>query len=101
MALAKAKSHTQLLPEELKWTCDPEIFEFETTTVKPIEGIIGQERALKALRIGVDLKSQGYNIFVTGLSGTGKLTTIKMVLESIAPDNIHLHDYAYVNNFKD
>ncbi|MEW6701576.1 MAG: ATP-binding protein, partial [Bacteroidota bacterium] len=59
------------------------------------------ERALKALRIGVDLKSPGYNIFITGLSGTGKFTTIKMMLESIAPDRSHLYDYAYVNNFKD
>ncbi|MBS3946124.1 MAG: AAA family ATPase, partial [Melioribacter sp.] len=86
----------------LRWTCDPEIFDFDTTkTVKPVEGIIGQERALKALRIGVDLKSPGYNIFITGLSGTGKFTTIKKVLESISTNHSKLYDYAYVNNFKD
>ncbi|MBI1937534.1 MAG: AAA family ATPase [Ignavibacteriales bacterium] len=102
MALLKAPRFKELQPKELKWVCDPEVFEFDTTTtVKPIEGIVGQERALKALRIGVDLKSQGYNIFVTGLSGTGKFTTIKMVLESISPNGAKLYDYAYVNNFKD
>lgn len=102
MALQKAKKPAELKPEDLRWICDPEIFDFDTTkTVKPIEGIIGQERALKALRIGVELKSPGYNIFVTGLSGTGKFTTIKMVLESISPNHTKLFDYAFVNNFKD
>ena len=102
MALLKARQPKELKPEDLKWTCNPEVFEFESTTsIKPIEGIVGQERALKALRLGVDLKSQGYNIFVTGLSGTGKLTAIQQMLESITPDCSHLSDYAYVNNFKD
>lgn len=102
MALLKAAKHPELKPEDLRWTCDPEIFDFDTTkTVKPMEGIIGQERALKALRIGVDLKSPGYNIFITGLSGTGKFTTIKKVLESISSNHSKLYDYAYVNNFKD
>ncbi|MEW6195761.1 MAG: AAA family ATPase [Bacteroidota bacterium] len=102
MTLLKAPKPKKLSSKELKWTCDPKVFEFDTTTtIKPIEGIVGQERALKALRVGVDLKSPGYNIFVTGLSGTGKFTTIKMVLESIKPNHTQLYDYAYVNNFKD
>ncbi|MFA7288109.1 MAG: ATP-binding protein [Melioribacteraceae bacterium] len=102
MPLKKASKLTELKPEELSWVCDPEIFKFETTShLKPIEGIVGQERALKALKLGVELKSPGYNIFVTGLSGTGKFTSIKSVLESISPDCSQLKDYAYVNNFKD
>ncbi|MFA7418151.1 MAG: ATP-binding protein [Melioribacteraceae bacterium] len=102
MALIKAKLVKKLKPEELKWYCDPSVFEFETTTdLKPMEGIVGQERALKALRLGVDLKSPGYNIFITGLSGTGKFSTIKMMLEAIASDCENLRDYAYVNNFGD
>ncbi len=102
MTLVKAKLVQKLKPEDLKWNCDPSVFDFETTTdVKPMEGIVGQERALKALRVGVDLKSPGYNIFITGLSGTGKFSTIKMMLESIASDCENLRDYAYVNNFGD
>lgn len=102
MTLIKAKLVKKLKPEDLKWTCDPSVFDFETTNdVKPIEGIVGQERALKALRVGVDLKSAGYNIFITGLSGTGKFSTIKMMLEAIASDCENLRDYAYVNNFGD
>ena len=102
MALKKAAKPKELKPSELKWKCDPDVFDFDTTTdLKPIEGIIGQERALKALKLGVELKAPGYNIFVTGLSGTGKFTTIKKMLESISPDCSSLHDYAYVNNFED
>ncbi|MEG8947971.1 Lon protease family protein [Rosettibacter firmus] len=103
MSLKKAPKHSELKVEDLKWTCDPQVFDFESTEkLEPIEGIVGQERAIKALRVGVELKSPGYNIFVAGLSGTGKLTTIKKMLESIVPNNsAELYDYAYVNNFKD
>ncbi|MDF1612983.1 Lon protease family protein [Stygiobacter electus] len=102
MKLQQAEIKNELKPEELKWICNPNALDFETTSdVKPIEGIVGQERALKALKVGVDLKSPGYNIFITGLSGTGKFTTIKKMLESIAESKSKLYDYAYVNNFQD
>lgn len=102
MQLIKAPKHKELTPHDLKLFCDVNCFEFESTNnLKPIEGIVGQDRAMKALKIGVDLKSPGYNVFITGLSGTGKLTTIKKVLEEILPKKPKLYDYAYVNNFKD
>jgi lon-related putative ATP-dependent protease len=103
MAFLKAPKPKELEPKDLKWTCDTDVFDFDNTkNVKPIEGIVGQERALKALKVGVELKSHGYNIFVTGLSGTGKFSTIKQMLEMITPNNpAQLYDYAYVNNFKD
>ncbi len=98
--LKPAPAYQPLKSTELTWTCDQEIFEFESTkNLEPIEGIIGQERALKALRLGVDLYAPGYNIFVTGLSGTGKATTIQKILERISPNCPVLNDYAYVNNF--
>lgn len=102
MALLKAGKKTGLKPEELKWSCDPAVFEFESTsTLKPIEGIIGQERAVKALKMGVDLKGPGYNVFITGLSGTGKFTTLQKMLEKIRPQCPQLYDYLYVNNFRE
>ncbi|MBN1637920.1 MAG: AAA family ATPase [Ignavibacteriales bacterium] len=102
MALPKSSKYKELLPEELRWTCNPEVFDFESTnTIKPIDGIVGQERAIKALTLGVDLKGPGYNIFITGMSGTGKFTTIKQMLEKIRPQPTKLFDYVYVNNFKD
>jgi len=102
MPYIKARKPKELKPDDLKWTCDPANFEFDSTSeIKPLEGILGQERAIKALKLGVDLRSQGYNIFITGLSGTGKFSTVKGMLESISPDCTTIYDYAYVNNFED
>ncbi len=102
MASLKSSKHKELSPEELRWKCDPNIFEFESTEdIFPIEGILGQERALKAIRMGIDLRSPGYNIYIAGLSGSGKATTVKQMLEKISSDCPRLHDYAYVNNFQD
>ena len=102
MKLLKPKKHRELKPSELRWNCDPDIFEFDSTEeVEPIEGILGQNRALNAIRLGVDIKSPGYNIFIAGLSGSGKATTVKKMLEKISHKSPELFDYAYVNNFKD
>ncbi|MCU7496916.1 MAG: AAA family ATPase [Ignavibacteria bacterium] len=102
MKAVKAHAHKELKPEELKLRCSPETFNFDSTgEITPVNEIIGQERALKALKIGVELWSPGYNIFITGLSGTGKATTVKKMLESIRPKCPVLNDYAYVNNFED
>lgn len=102
MKTVKASRHKELKPENLRWKCNPDIFEFKTTDeLEPIEGILGQERALQALRIGVELRSPGYNIYIAGLSGTGKATTVKKILEKVGSKCPLLYDYAYVNNFKD
>lgn len=102
MALLKASKPKELDSSQLKWTCNNDCFDFDSTnSVEPIDGIVGQERALKALKIGADIKSPGYNIFITGLSGTGKLTTVKKMLETLRPLKSKLHDYAYVFNFQD
>ncbi len=94
--------HKVLTPDQLKYVFDPKTLEEKEPPSKtPIETIIGQERALKALRLGIELKSQGYNIFVTGISGTGKFTSIKRILETLDPECPSMNDYAFVNNFKD
>ncbi|MFZ1292517.1 MAG: ATP-binding protein [Melioribacteraceae bacterium] len=103
MTLHKAPKYQPLKPEQLKLTCDPSCFKFDTTdSITPIEGIVGQTRAIKALKIGIDIEGPGYNIFITGLSGTGKQTSIKKILKEFLPKkNIKLNDYVYVNNFRD
>lgn len=59
--------------EKLKNSCDLKVFQFETTEeIPPIKEIIGQERAMKALKFGLSVKKKGYNIFVTGITGTGR-----------------------------
>jgi ATP-dependent Lon protease len=87
--------------EQLRWRCDPNILPFETTeAIAPCEEIIGQDRALEAIRVGLDINSIGYNIFVTGLAGTGRFTTIKCVLEEMDVKGKIPNDLCYVNNFK-
>ncbi len=100
--LSVAPQHPELSIDDYRWFCPPELIPAETTEeVEPIEGIIGQDRALKALKLGVELYSPGYNIFVCGLSGTGKATTIKTILEHIQPRQCAARDLCYVNNFDD
>jgi ATP-dependent Lon protease len=87
--------------EQLRWRCDPEGLPFETTeNIQPCDDIIGQERALESIRVGLDINSLGYNIFVTGLAGTGRFTTIKCVLEDLDIKGKIPNDICYVNNFK-
>lgn len=102
MGLKKASPVKHLDIEKLVWMPSEEDIKFNTTEEIIAETkIVGQERALKALRMGAEIFSHGYNIYIAGMSGTGKATTIKKVLEEIKPKNIKLKDYAYVNNFKE
>lgn len=88
--------------EHLRWRCDPESLGFSTTEeVSSTEMIIGQDRALEAIQLGLDMGSLGYNIFVAGPSGTGRRTTIKYLLERVEKEGKTLEDKCYVNNFKD
>ena len=87
--------------DQLRWTCDPETLTVRSTDeAKPIKETIGQDRALRALRLGLEIKHAGYNVFVTGYSGTGRLTTIKRLLSDLQKRKIDLKDRCYVHNFK-
>ena len=96
-----ANKAKELRPEQLRWTCDPRNFKFKTTAdlVEKAE-IIGQEKALKAMRTGLSISSPGFNVFVAGLSGTGKMTTIKFILERLKVANSLPTDKCYIHNFK-
>lgn len=86
--------------EQLRWRCDERIFRFRTTKeLAPLRGIVGQHRAIEAIKLGAAIESRGFNIFVMSLLGTGRLTTIKQVLEPIAQQRRELYDFAYVHNF--
>ncbi|MCX8051879.1 MAG: AAA family ATPase [Chlorobi bacterium] len=86
--------------EQLRWRCDERIFRFRTTKeLVPLRGIVGQHRAIEAIKMGAAIQSRGFNIFVMSLLGTGRLTTIKQVLEPIAQQRRDLYDFAYVHNF--
>jgi lon-related putative ATP-dependent protease len=90
----------KLKSKDLRWRCDPEKLGFETTddiACKP--HIIGQDRALDAIRLGLEMRSPGYNIYVSGLTGTGKSTAIQRLLESMDHRKHDLEDICYIHNF--
>jgi lon-related putative ATP-dependent protease len=93
----------QLKVEDLYKCCDQSIFTFNTTDELPeaVE-IIGQTRALRAIDFGLNIvDSKGFNVFVLGENGTGKLTTIKSLLAAKAAQEPVPLDWCYVYNFKD
>jgi predicted ATP-dependent protease len=97
----KENTH-ELPPECLRWTCDPSVFSFQTTAeLPPLKGIVEQERPTRAIRFGLDITSPGYNIYVSGLTGTGKTTVIRTFLEQIAAKMPRPDDWCYVYNFTD
>lgn len=99
--LKRAKVYHPLPPTKLRWQCDPKSLSIRTTDdIQPTREIIGQERALRALRVGLEMKHFGYNIFVTGLSGTGRTTTIKRLLRDFETQQVPLRDHCYVYNFR-
>jgi ATP-dependent Lon protease len=67
-----------------------------------VKEIIGQERAIRALKAGVEMKHKGFNIFATGFAGTGRMTSIKRILEEqVSSEMAELKDHCYVYNFKE
>ena len=86
---------------QIKNTCSRENFTFATTAELDVfEGIIGQERAVKALDFGLDIKMKGYNIYMSGPSGTGKTTYARNSAEKKAIDEPVPCDWCYVYNFQ-
>ncbi len=88
--------------DELYRCCDQKTFTFETTDELPsFVGTIGQEKAMNALDFGLSLDSAGFNIYMLGENGTGKLTTIKSILTKKSPGEPVPSDWCYAYNFKD
>ena len=97
--MAKIKS---LSPEELHRDCNPSQFNFKSTAeLEKLDLVIGQDRAVKAVSFGIDIKSAGYHIFALGATGTGKTSIIKKFLQGKTRNEPIPNDWAYVNNFED
>jgi predicted ATP-dependent protease len=95
--------------EKLSWHCDLSFVPFTCTDeMTPLEDFIGQDRAIRAIQFGLGVNKPGFNIFVTGLTGTGKTSIIKAFLKKIAEergpieaDSRSPEDWCYVYNFAD
>ena len=99
--LPSVKPPTSLKADQCRWRIDHKTLGFKTTNdVKPLTTLVGQPRAIKALQLGAQIRCKGYNVFVTGLSATGRSTAVQNIFGSLEVKNVLRHDYCYVNNFK-
>jgi ATP-dependent Lon protease len=101
MTTKPAPKPVELPAAKLRWRCELSRIPFETTAQAELrEGFIGQERALRALKMGAELSAPGYNVFVCGLAGTSRGGTIARMIEELHPPTKESLDRCYVNNFK-
>lgn len=97
MAARKIKA---LGASALYQNCDIKQFRFKTTAeLEPLEQPLGQERALEAIEFGVDIRQQGFNLFVVGDPGFGKSELVRQILSRHAKNAESPPDWCYVNNF--
>lgn len=89
-----------LTPEALFRRCEPEGFKFETTAdLEDLTEFIGQPRAVEAVRFGIGIRRNGYNLFALGAAGTGKHSLVRLYVEAKAATEAVPADWCYVNNF--
>lgn len=93
---------------KLRWQCDPKLFQFECTKdLSPLREFIGQERAIRAVEFGLNMKNAGYNIYVAGLTGTGKTSVVKTYIERLIRERksrgetFQPDDWCYLYNFQE
>ena len=95
-------------PERLRRTVDPNSFPFQCTDeLKPLKGFIGQDRAIEAIHFALHVDKAGYNLFVTGLTGTGKASAIQAHIQDLIEHHkseghtFQVSDWCYISNFTD
>ena len=88
--------------KRLRKRTDPDSLNLESTeNLTPLDGIIGQPRAVSSLRFGLGIQEVGFNVFVSGPRGMGKMTAVKSFLEELAKNKPTPSDWCYVNDFND
>ena len=96
------KEQYELSYDRLRKIFSPEFLK-QSASLKPIEeqSIIGQMRAVAALKFGLGIQGDGFHIYVSGQHGTGRMTAVKMFLQQTARKQPKPPDWCYVNNFED
>ena len=90
-----------LPPEKLRLVCSPDSVNCDTTAdLTPSTEVIGQDRALRALKFGLHVKGKGFNIYAAGEPGSGKNVVVRRYLEAISRERPTPADWCYVNNFR-
>ena len=94
------KNKNELNYKDLKMTCNPNVFDFDTTSdLEAIQDGIGQDRGIKALEFGLQVDVKGYNIYIEGPSGVGKTLYTKNYLNKLASKKKVPSDWCYIYNF--
>ncbi|MBI4601185.1 MAG: AAA family ATPase [Planctomycetes bacterium] len=92
----------RLVPEKLAWKCDAGAFDFRTTRDLPrFRGLLGQRQALRAFRLGLAVKSPGYNLFLCGLNGAESLSVVEEYVKRVRLPFKERPDRVYVQNLAD
>jgi predicted ATP-dependent protease len=95
-----AAQPNELAPHLLLRRVDPATLPFDTTNhAEEISSIVGQPRALAAVKFGASIRRDGYNVYVMGPAGIGKNTVVRAVLDQQAPGEATPGDWCYVFNF--
>jgi len=90
----------ELPPESVRRSFDFRSIPCRTTEeITPLTTIVGQDRAVHALKFGIEIKEKGFNIYVSGYPGTGRMTAVQDFLEVVAKSKPVPDDWCYVNNF--
>ena len=101
-ALLSRTEAQSLSAADLRKTVDPDALGFKTTAdLEPAQGLIGQDRAFKAIDFGLSMKAHGFNIFVLGPAASGKSTAVRAHVSKVAADSPQPDDWVYVNRFDD
>jgi lon-related putative ATP-dependent protease len=94
--------HPKLNASQVYRECAGELIGCESSEqLDSSDAIIGQQRAVQALRFGLDIESKGFNIYVSGLPGSGRTTATRQFLKEFAARRSTPDDWVYVNNFHD
>lgn len=93
-------SKAPLAPEALYTACDLSRLPFATTAeLVPVDYVVGQDRAVAAIRFAIGMRHEGYNLFALGPEGSGKYTVVRRFLDKAAAAESVPSDWCYVNNF--
>jgi len=96
------RASLEVAADKVRWTCDPATLPFDTTEqIEPLDGPIGQPRAVESLSFGLDIDVPGFNVFISGRPGTGRTSIVKSQLERLAIARPTPDDWCYVHNFND
>ncbi len=100
--MAVNREDLRVAPERLRWVCDPAQLQFGTVEELPPErSLVGQERAVRALDLGLSVQQPMFHVFVVGPVGTGRTTYTQTKVQEVARSQPTPPDWCYVYNFKD